>query len=117
MYPTPSRFSASLSSGTSFTQGLFIEAICTAMLVFTIIMLAKEKHRATYIAPIGIGLAMFIGELASVNFTGGALNPARWLGPAAVTKTFMSSDWIYAAGPIIGAVLAVVFYKLFKVME
>jgi aquaporin related protein len=108
---------ASLSAGTSFVQGLFIEAICTAMLVFTIIMLAKEKHRATFVAPIGIGLAMFIGELVSVNFTGGALNPARWLGPAAVTRTFVSSDWIYGAGPIIGAVLAVVFYKLFKVME
>ena len=81
MYPTPMRVSASLTSGTSPVQGLFIETICTGMLTFTIIMLAKEKHRATFIAPIGIGLAMFIGELASVNFTGGALNPARWLGP------------------------------------
>jgi len=109
--------SAALMSGASTVQGLFIEAVCTAMLVFAIIMLAKEKHRATFLAPVGIGLAMFISELASVNFTGGALNPARWLGPAAVTKTFVGTDWIYVIGPIIGAVVAVMFFKLFKFME
>lgn len=43
----------------------------TALLVFTILMLAAEKHRATFIAPIGIGLALFIGHLAGVRFTGG----------------------------------------------
>lgn len=117
MYPTPMRVGAALGSNATVTQGFFIELICTMMLVFTIIMLAKEKHRATFIAPIGIGLALFVGELASVNFTGGALNPARWLGPAAVTKRFVGSDWIYWIGPILGAVLAVAFYKLFKIME
>jgi len=35
----------------------------TAELVFTIFMLAAEKHRGTFIAPIGIGLSLFIAEL------------------------------------------------------
>ena len=43
----------------------------TAELVLTIIMLAAEKHKATYLAPVGIGLAFFIAELAGVYFTGG----------------------------------------------
>ena len=43
----------------------------TALLVFTILMLAAEKHRATFIAPIGIGLALFVGHLAGARFTGG----------------------------------------------
>ena len=49
----------------------------TALLVFTILMLAVEKHRATFIAPIGIGLALFIGHLAGVRFTGGQSTRSR----------------------------------------
>jgi len=43
----------------------------TAELIFTILMLAAEKHKGTFLAPIGIGLALFIAELAGVYFTGG----------------------------------------------
>jgi aquaporin related protein len=39
----------------------------TAELIFTIFMLAAEKHRATFLAPIGIGLALFIAELAGIS--------------------------------------------------
>lgn len=43
----------------------------TAELVLTIFMLAAEKHKGTFLAPLGIGLALFIAELAGVFFTGG----------------------------------------------
>lgn len=36
----------------------------TAMLLITIFMLAAEKHKGTFLAPIGIGLALFVAELA-----------------------------------------------------
>lgn len=36
----------------------------TAELVFVILMLAAEKSKDTFLAPIGIGLALFICELA-----------------------------------------------------
>jgi aquaporin related protein len=98
-------------------QGVFIEALCTAELVFTIIMLAKEKHRATYIAPVGIGLSLFIAELVAVYYTGGSLNPARSFGPAAVAHQFSSNHWIYWVGPFIGSLLAVFFYYLMKILE
>merc|ERR1711939_1041615 len=98
-------------------QGIFIEAICTAELVFTIVMLAGEKHRATFIAPVGIGLALFISELVAVYYTGGSLNPARSFAPCAVTHDFDSEHWIYWLGPFIGVLLAVGFYKLNKILE
>lgn len=62
--------SVALSGGTSIVQGLFIEMFVTIILVFTIIMLAAEKHRATFIAPVGIGLSLFIAHLWAVNWTG-----------------------------------------------
>lgn len=56
----------SLRIGTSITQGLFIEMFLTTQLVFTIFMLAAEKHKATFIAPVGIGLSLFIAELTGI---------------------------------------------------
>lgn len=98
-------------------QGVWIEALCTALLVFTIIMLAKEKHRATFIAPVGIGLALFIAELVAVYYTGGSLNPARSFGPAAVAHNFARNHWIYWVGPFVGSILAILFYQLIKILE
>jgi aquaporin related protein len=67
----------------------------TAELVFVVFMLAAEKHKATFLAPIGIGLALFIAELAGVYYTGGSLNPARSFGPAVVAHSFEPYHWIY----------------------
>ena len=47
-----------LAPGVSVTRGVFIEMFLTALLVFTILMLAAEKHLATFLAPVGIGLAL-----------------------------------------------------------
>lgn len=58
-----SKVNTILAPGTSTAQGLFIEMFMTAQLVFVILMLAAEKSRDTFIAPIGIGLALFIAEL------------------------------------------------------
>lgn len=55
--------STTLNATTSVAQGTVIEMLLTAQLVFTIFMLAAEKHTGTFIAPVGIGLSLFIAEL------------------------------------------------------
>ena len=89
----------------------------TAQLVFTIFMLAAEKHRGNFIAPVGIGLSLFIAELMGVYYTGGSLNPARSFGPCVVLGEFYHYHWIYWLGPILGALLASAFYMLIKALE
>ena len=64
LFAGPLAVTTTLGGGTSKSQGLFIEMFLTAVLVFAIIMLAAEKHKATFVAPIGIGLALFVCELA-----------------------------------------------------
>jgi len=122
LFPEPFNVRTVLSgkgnnNNTSVVQGVFIEAVLTAELVFTIFMLAKEKHRATFMAPVGIGLALFIAEMVGVPFTGGSLNPARSFGPCVVALDFDEEHWIYWVGPAVGALFAVVFYKFIKVLE
>ncbi len=101
-----------------------------------IFMLAVEKSKATFLAPIGIGIAFFISELAGmmlddlmipyayimtltigVYYTGGSLNPARTLGPAVANKNFPSYFWIYWIGPLVGALLASGFYAILRSLE
>lgn len=88
LFPSPMNVNTTLGGGTSIVQGLFIEMFLTAELVFVIFMLAAEKHKATFLAPVGIGLALFVSEMTGVYFTGGSLNPARSFGPAVVTHNF-----------------------------
>lgn len=65
LIPVPiSRANTMLSGGTSTAQGLFLEMFLTMELVFVVLMLAQEKSRDTYMAPIGIGLAFLSCEIA-----------------------------------------------------
>lgn len=66
MFPGPPNFKTRLGGGASISQGLFIEMFLTAQLVFVIIMLAVVKHKSTYLAPVGIGLAFFLCELVGM---------------------------------------------------
>jgi len=65
-----------LGGGTSIAQGLFIEAFMTAELMFVILMLAAEKSKDTFIAPVGIGLALFVAMMGGECYDFSHLSPA-----------------------------------------
>ncbi|KAK0651018.1 aquaporin-like protein [Cercophora newfieldiana] len=117
LYPGDMAVDTGLGNGTTTTQGLFIEVFLTTELVFVILMLAAEKHKATFVAPVGIGAAFFLTQLVGVHFTGGSLNPARSLGPAVVLGKWPEYFWIYVVGPAMGALLASGFYKLLSFLR
>ncbi|KAF9700971.1 hypothetical protein EKO04_000347 [Ascochyta lentis] len=103
-----------LSPGTSIAQGVFIEMFMTAELVFVVLMLAAEKSKDTFIAPVGIGLSLFVAMMGGVYFTGGSLNPTRSFGPAVAGTHFPGYHWIYWVGPLLGAALAAGYYRFVK---
>ncbi|KAK0726194.1 aquaporin-like protein [Apiosordaria backusii] len=117
LFPGPVDVGTTLGGGASVVQGLFIEMLLTAELVFVVIMVAAEKHKSTYLAPVAIGMAFFLAELVGVYFTGGSLNFARSLGPAVVNRNFPSYFWIYFLGPVLGSLLASGFYALLKYLR
>lgn len=64
LFPGPLLVAVGLGAGTSVVQGLFIEMFLTVQLVFVVMMLAVEKHRGTFLAPLGIGLSLFVCHLS-----------------------------------------------------
>lgn len=63
LFPGPLAVETKLNADTSIARGVFIEMFLTAELVLTVLFLAAEKSKATFIAPVGIGLALFVAEL------------------------------------------------------
>ncbi len=110
-------FANGLGGGASKTRGLFIEMFATAILCTTVLFMAVEKHRATFMGPLVIGFALFIGHLFAVYYTGAGLNPARSFGPCIAAASFPVYHWIYWVGPFLGSVISVVLYKLLKFLD
>ncbi|KAI1629222.1 aquaporin rerated protein [Exophiala viscosa] len=115
--PGPMAVNVRLGGNCTVVRGLFIEMFCTLQLVFAVIMLAAVKHKATYLAPIGIGIALFIGHLCSVYYTGAGINPARAFGPDVVSHSFPGHHWIYWVGPVLGSLVAAAFFYLLEMFE
>ncbi|EEU37476.1 uncharacterized protein NECHADRAFT_51592 [Fusarium vanettenii 77-13-4] len=103
-----------LGLNTSIAQGVFLEMFFTAQLVFVVLMLAAEKSRDTFLAPVGIGLALFVALIPGVSVTGGSANPVRSFGCAVAGASFPGYHWIYWVGPALGATLAALYYRLVK---
>ena len=61
MFPTPLNVRTTLSADTSVARGVFIEAVLTAELVFTIFMLAKEKHKGRWCGNSGYDGVVLMG--------------------------------------------------------
>lgn len=102
------------SNGTGVAQALFIEMFLTFGLCMTVVMLAVERNKATPLAPLFIGFALFATQLMGINFTGASVNTARAFGSAVVTGDFVGSHWIYWLGPSLGAVLAAALHKMLR---
>ncbi|KAJ7116578.1 aquaporin-like protein [Mycena epipterygia] len=103
-----------LQSGTTPTQGVFIEMFITCALVIAVLMLAVEKHQTTAFAPVGIGLTLFSCHLWAVFYTGASMNTARSFGPALITGFPTSHHWVYWVGPFMGSILGSAFYAICK---
>ncbi|KAF9646602.1 putative aquaporin 1 [Thelephora ganbajun] len=112
--PGPCSYNTRLQEGINPAQGVFIEMFVTSYLVLAVLMLAVEKHHVTPFAPVGIGLTLFVCELWSIYYTGGAVNTARAFGPAVVTGFPYGTQWVYWVGPCLGSLLGVSFYMILK---
>ena len=87
-------------------QGFFMEALCTGLLMFVILLVTRKENN---IYGIAIGGTVFISALLIGDYTGASLNPARSLGPALIsgdTKDIL----FYIIAPITGSMISARLY-------
>ena len=90
------------SSGAAF----WMELILTAGLVSVILGTASGAQNVGIIGAFGVGAYIALAGLWGSPISGSSMNPARTFGPDLASTTF-TSYWVYIAGPIAGAVVAV----------
>jgi aquaporin Z len=92
--------------GYSGMAAFWMELILTTGLVSVILGTASGAQNVGIIGAFGVGGYIALAGLWGSPISGASMNPARTFGPDLVATTF-TSYWVYVAGPIVGAVLAV----------
>jgi len=83
--------------------------------MFVILNCSKNAEIKTFTA-IAVGAVVFIEALVGGGISGASMNPSRSIGPAIISGDF-ESLYIYIIYPVIGAILAVILDKIFKIRE
>ena len=87
-------------------QAFLMEIALTAVLVSVILGTASAAQNVGAIGALGVGGYIALAGLWSAPVSGTSMNPARSFGPALVSGDW-SAYWVYVAGPLIGAAIAV----------
>jgi len=97
-----------VAHGYSAGMAFWMELILTLGLVSVILGTASGAQNIGIIAAIGVGGYIALAGLWGSPISGASMNPARTFGPDLVGGKF-TDYWVYVAGPIAGAALAVAF--------
>lgn len=98
--------------------GTGVELLLTFFLVLAILSVAEGAHRPGLAGCVG-GTVLAACVLVGFPLTGAATNPARWFGsmiwelirtPSSEGGPAYADLFVYIAGPIVGALLAGIFY-------
>jgi len=95
------------ASGYSDLAAFWMELILTMGLVSVILGTASGAQNVGIIGAFGVGAYIALAGLWGSPISGASMNPARTFGPDLASTTF-TGYWVYIAGPIAGAALAVV---------
>jgi aquaporin Z len=95
-----------VAHGYSGWQAYLMEALLTMGLVSVILGTASGAQNLGIFGALGVGGYIALAGLWGSPISGASMNPARTFGPDLVGRDF-SDYWVYVAGPLTGAVLAV----------
>jgi aquaporin Z len=87
-------------------QALLFEIVLTGGLVSVVLGTASAAQNVGTIGALGVGGYIALAGLWSAPVSGTSMNPARSFGPALVSGDW-TAYWVYVAGPLAGAVIAV----------
>lgn len=103
--------------GTSSALGInagvafLVEVILTFVFVLVVLSVTSKKEFSA-IAGLVIGGTLTFVHILGIPFTGTSVNPARSIGPALlVGGDALGQLWLFIAAPLVGAIIAALFYK------
>jgi aquaporin Z len=96
------------ASGYTAWDAFLMETVLTLGLVSVILGTASGAQNLGIVGAFGVGAYIALAGLWGSPISGTSMNPARTFGPDLVGRDF-SEYWVYIAGPLAGAVLAVGF--------
>ena len=94
------------TAGFSSPDAFLMEVVLTFGLVSVILGTASGAQNIGMLGAFGVGAYIALAGLWASPLSGASMNPARTFGPDLVGLDF-SQYWVYIAGPLTGAVLAV----------
>ncbi|HYX60700.1 MAG TPA: aquaporin, partial [Streptosporangiaceae bacterium] len=94
-------------------RSLVMETVLTAILASVILNTATGHRSIGHNAAIAVGSTVALLGLFASPISGASMNPARTLGPDIVSTDF-TGWWIYIAGPVLGALIAVAVIGLVR---
>ena len=94
-------------------RSLVMETVLTAILVSVILNTATGARSIGHNAAIAVGSTVALLGLFASPISGASMNPARTLGPD-IVGTDYTGWWVYVAGPVLGATIAVMIIGLVR---
>ena len=101
-----------LQPGATQGMALLAEVLLTMFFVFIILGATDEKKGFGNFAGLAIGLGLGLVNIVGIPVDNCSVNPARSFGPALWSPEAWGDFWIMVVGPLVGAALAVVLYRL-----
>jgi MIP family channel proteins len=98
----------------TYGGAFMFEAVGTGFLVTAVLHTAVRS--SSRLAPVAIGLTITLCILGFGALTGGAINPARTIGPA-VAAGLYSEVPLYVTAQLVGAIGAAVLYRWFRLQR
>jgi len=96
---------ATLPAGSEL-QSFVLEIILSALLMIVILCVATGSKEQGLMAGIAIGGTVGLEAMFAGPISGASMNPARSIAPA-IVSAHIASLWLYIAGPLMGAAIAV----------
>lgn len=112
LFPESSTMGETIPAGSDM-QSFVLEVILTFFLMLVIIQVSTGSKEQGLLAGIAIGSVVMLEAAFAGPICGASMNPARSLGPAIFSGN-MDTLWIYLAAPVLGALLAILVWKVIR---
>jgi aquaporin NIP len=105
LFPQHETLGTTLPAGVA-SQSFILETVLTFMLMLVILSVSTGAKEKGITAGIAIGAVIGLEAMFAGPISGASMNPARSIAPAVVSG-HLEHLWVYLAGPVLGALLAI----------